>query len=135
MIDTLNTVNPLREGLIESRRPQPFTMIIFGAAGDLAHRKLFPALYNLMVDHWLPHQVNVIGFSRQPFDDSTFRTAVEHSVKQFSRQPLNSDIFDHFANGMHYVAADFNDGQAYEQLRDLLTQLNEEQHMVGNYLF
>ncbi len=135
MIDTLNTVNPLREGLIESRRPQPFTMIIFGAAGDLAHRKLFPALYNLTVDHWLPHQVNVIGFSRQPFDDANFRTEVEHSVKEFSRQPLDHDIFSQFATGMHYVSADFDDETAYENLRDLLTKLNEEQHMGGNYLF
>ncbi|MCY0881396.1 MAG: glucose-6-phosphate dehydrogenase, partial [Firmicutes bacterium] len=59
--------NPLRAGLMESRRPQPFTMIIFGAAGDLAHRKLFPALYNLMVDRLLPLEFHVIGFSRHPY--------------------------------------------------------------------
>ncbi|POB09655.1 glucose-6-phosphate dehydrogenase [Sulfobacillus sp. hq2] len=135
MIDIHSTANPLREGLVESRRPQPFTMIIFGAAGDLAHRKLFPALYNLMVDHWLPHQVNVVGFSRQPFDDDNFRKEIKHSIEQFSRQPLNADVFDQFASGMHYISANFNDPQAYIELRNLLTRLNEEQHLLGNYLF
>ncbi len=135
MTDTQTTINPLREGLVESRRPQPFTVIIFGAAGDLAHRKLFPALYNLMVDHWLPHQINVVGFSRQPFDDDTFRQEIRHSIEQFSRQPLNPDIFEQFASGMHYVAANFDDAHAYEELRDLLLRINEDQHMVGNYLF
>ncbi len=135
MIDTQSLSNPLREGLVESRRPQPFTMIIFGAAGDLAHRKLFPALYNLMVDHWLPHQINVIGFSRQPFDDEAFRHEVEQSIRQFSRQPLDPQIFQQLAAGMHYLTANFNDPEAYARLRDLLNSIRQEQHLPGNYLF
>ncbi len=135
MIETQSLSNPLREGLVESRRPQPFTMIIFGAAGDLAHRKLFPALYNLMVDRWLPHQIHVIGFSRQPFDDGAFRHEVEQSIRQFSRQPLDPQLFQQFSAGMHYITANFNDREAYARLRELLSSISQEQHVPGNYLF
>ncbi len=58
--------NPLREGLSTRAVPQPCSVVIFGATGDLTHRKLVPALYNLAADGELPPAVTVIGFARRP---------------------------------------------------------------------
>lgn len=126
--------NPLRAGLAENRRPQPFTMIIFGAAGDLAHRKLFPALYNLMVDN-LVEPFNLIGFSRQPYADDQFRNEVGKSIQEFSRRPYNGDQFTTFVGDIHYVAANFTDDDGYRALKDILDDISNRPESTGNYLF
>ena len=61
--------NPLREGLSTRAVPQPCAIVIFGATGDLTHRKLIPALYNLAADGELPPAVAVVGFARRPKTD------------------------------------------------------------------
>ena len=65
--------NPLRIGLSTRAVPQPCALVIFGATGDLAHRKLIPALYNLAAAGELPPAVTVIGFARRPKKDDGFR--------------------------------------------------------------
>jgi glucose-6-phosphate 1-dehydrogenase len=64
MTATLQT-NPLREGLVSRATPRPCSIVIFGATGDLTHRKLVPALYNLAADGDLPAGLNVVGFARR----------------------------------------------------------------------
>ena len=66
-------VNPLREGLRVKQGPEPCVMVIFGATGDLTHRKLLPALYNLALEHPLPAGFSVVGFARRPYNDDIFR--------------------------------------------------------------
>ena len=66
--------NPLREGLSHKAVPQPCAVVIFGATGDLTHRKLVPALYNIAADGELPPAVAVIGFARRPKSDEEFRS-------------------------------------------------------------
>ncbi|MGH9808566.1 MAG: glucose-6-phosphate dehydrogenase, partial [Terriglobia bacterium] len=61
MTDTPTLTNPLRAGLRMQRTPEPCTLVIFGGAGDLAHRKLLPALYNLHLDGLLPPRFAVVG--------------------------------------------------------------------------
>src|SRR5439155_6205537 len=65
--------NPLREGLSTRAVPQPCAIVIFGATGDLTHRKLIPALSNLAADGELPPAVTVVGFARRPKNDEEFR--------------------------------------------------------------
>src|ERR1051326_7794139 len=65
--------NPLREGMQTERTPDPCTMVIFGATGDLTRRKLLPALYNLALEHLLPAGFSVIAFARRPYSDEQFR--------------------------------------------------------------
>ena len=128
-------INPLQEGLVDGRRPQPFTLVIFGAAGDLAHRKLFPALYNLMLDHWLPAHFNIVGIARHPYYDDQFRQEIEEAIRQYSRRPWNDVEFARFADEIHYITANFDEGLAYTQLRDLLNQISERHNIPHNYLF
>ena len=65
--------NPLRAGLRLGRMPEPCTMVIIGATGDLTERKLAPALYNLMLGGALPPEFSVVGFARRDLSDAEFR--------------------------------------------------------------
>jgi glucose-6-phosphate 1-dehydrogenase len=90
-------VNPLREGLSTRAVPQPCSVVIFGATGDLTHRKLLPALYNLAADGELPPAVAVIGFARREKSDDDFRREMEEAVRKFSRQTVRDEIWKNFA--------------------------------------
>ena len=71
--------NPFREGLSTKAVPQPCAVVIFGATGDLTHRKLVPALYNIAADGELPPAVAVVGFARRPKSDDEFRQEMEEA--------------------------------------------------------
>jgi glucose-6-phosphate 1-dehydrogenase len=60
------TSNPLREGISTQQAPEPCALVIFGATGDLTHRKLVPALYNLAHEGQLPQSFAIVGFARRP---------------------------------------------------------------------
>ena len=72
--------NPLREGLRIKQTTEPCAMVIFGATGDLTHRKLLPALYNLALEHPLPAGFSVVGFARRPYTDEDFRQQALESI-------------------------------------------------------
>src|ERR1700681_2050383 len=101
--------NPLREGLSARAVPQPCSVVIFGATGDLTHRKLLPALYNLAADGELPPAVTVIGFARREKTDDEFRKELEESTRKFSRQPVRDEIWKTFAQAVYYHQSDFSD--------------------------
>ena len=94
-------VNPLREGLASRAMPDPCSVVIFGATGDLTHRKLIPALYNLAADGDLPPGLSVVGFARRDKTDEVFRTELEEAARKFSRQTINDDLWKIFAGSIH----------------------------------
>jgi glucose-6-phosphate 1-dehydrogenase len=111
-------------------------MVIFGATGDLTHRKLLPALYNLALEHPLPAGFSVVAFARRPYTTETFRQQALESINQYSRQkPVNSQIWESFAAGLHYLQSDFNNAEGYEKLNDLLNRLDQERGTSGNRLY
>src|ERR1051326_5344844 len=114
-------VNPLREGLSSRAVPQPCSLVIFGATGDLTHRKLVPALYNLAADGELPPAVTVIGFARREKSDDDFRSEMEETTRKFSRQPVRDEIWKTFAQSLFYVQSDFSDenGRSEEHTSEL----------------
>src|SRR6478736_2082147 len=73
-------VNPLREGLRLERVPDPSTLVLFGATGDLAHRKVIPALYQLWRTNLLPHEFMLVAVGRRPYDAETFRADIATSL-------------------------------------------------------
>ena len=73
--------NPLRVGLVEERIPEPCTVVIFGASGDLTKRKLVPALYSLARERLVPPGLTVLGFARRPIGDDGFRAAMREGVE------------------------------------------------------
>ena len=83
--------------------PPDQDIIIVGATGDLAQRKLIPALYNLQAQKLLPDGCTIIGAAPFDWDDQRFRDLAESSVKQFSRTPLQKTAFNAFASRLHFV--------------------------------
>ena len=127
--------NPLREGLSMRAVPQPCSVVIFGATGDLTHRKLVPALYNLAADGELPPAVAVIGFARREKSDDEFRRELEESTRKFSRQSVRDEIWKAFAQSIFYHRSDFGDESGYKTLATKLDKIDKERGTRGNRLF
>lgn len=127
--------NPLREGLSSKAIPQPCAIVIFGATGDLTHRKLIPALYNIAADGELPPAAAVIGFARRPKTDEEFRGEMEEATRKFSRQPVRDEIWAEFSKSLFYHQSEFQDEEGYRKLADRLAQLDRESGTRGNRLF
>ena len=115
---------------------EPAVIVLFGAAGDLAWRKLVPALFNLALDQQLPEPFALIGLDRLELSDAALRQRLREGVEQFSRRgsPKNAD-WDRFAARIRYIQADFGDPAAYDRLADLLASLDREWHVHANHIF
>src|SRR5579883_615340 len=128
--------NPLRMDKRGERVPEPCNMVIFGASGDLTHRKLLPALYNLQLGHLLPPEFSVIGFARRPKSDQQFRDEMKASINEFSRQkPVHDDVWSQFEQGMFYVQSTFEDAGGYQKLLELMRKNDRERGTRGNRLY
>jgi glucose-6-phosphate 1-dehydrogenase len=103
------------------RRPEPCTMIIFGA-GDLLHRKLMPSLYHLMLDGLLPDETTVVTVAREPLDDATFKSQVWDALKTFlpNGTPVDAGTYERFAARLYYVSGELGDPATYDTLRERL---------------
>ncbi len=127
--------NPLREGLLSRSVPEPCSLVIFGATGDLTHRKLVPALYNLAADGNLPPSISVVGFARRDKSDEQFRTELEEAARKFSRQKINDDLWPSFASSIFYHRSEFDNLAGYESLSKRLDDLDAHRGTRGNRLF
>jgi len=127
--------NPLREGLSVRAVPQPCSIVIFGATGDLTHRKLIPALYNLAADGELPPAVTVVGFARREKSHDDFRRELEEATRKFSRQNVRDEIWKTFAQSVFYHQSDFCDESGYKSLAAALNEIDKERGTRGNRLF
>jgi glucose-6-phosphate 1-dehydrogenase len=128
-------VNPLREGLSTRAVPQPCSLVIFGATGDLTHRKLLPALYNLAADGELPPALTVIGFARRQKSDDDFRKEMEDAVRKFSRQVVRDEIWKNFRQSLFYHESDFSDESGFKDLAERLEKIDKDRGTRGNRLF
>ena len=104
-----SNANPLREGVTAQSSAEPCVLVIFGATGDLTHRKLVPAIYNLAHEGQLPASFAVVGFARRPKTHEQFRAELRDAVAQHSRfQPINPAVWDSLAQDIRptstYVA-------------------------------
>src|SRR6266436_5104680 len=127
--------NPLREGLVSRATPQPCSIVIFGATGDLTHRKLVPALYNLAADGDLPPGLAVVGFARRDKTDDVFRQELSEAAHKYSRQKINEDLWKNFANSIFYHRSEFGDPEGYRRLKERLEQIDRERGTRGNRIF
>jgi glucose-6-phosphate 1-dehydrogenase len=126
--------NPLREGLRLARTPEPATLVLFGGSGDLAGRKLLPALYNLALQRLLPASFAVVGAARRPTTDDAFRTELHDAVAQFSRnKPINEEVWSSFAQHIRFVATP--DDAGYDALARTLGEVDQAVGTNGNRLF
>jgi glucose-6-phosphate 1-dehydrogenase len=127
--------NPLEEGLSLRRTPDPFALVIFGASGDLTHKKLMPALYALMLRRLLPSRFVIVGVARSQGSDESFREDMKQAVQKYARDDFRQDVWDELAPSLHYVSTDFADDDGENALAAELTRLDEERQLGGNRVY
>jgi glucose-6-phosphate 1-dehydrogenase len=128
--------NPLREGLRLERIPEPCTLVICGATGDLTQRKLGPALYNLMLGGFLPPEFTVVGFARRDLSDEDFQDHLRDGIDQYSRnRPVNRSIWSSFSRGIEYHRGEFHEPDSYTELAKRLDRIDRDRGTAGNRLF
>jgi glucose-6-phosphate 1-dehydrogenase len=133
--DEAALANPLRMGTRLERVPDPCLVVIFGATGDLAHRKIFPAFYNLRRAGLLPLETSIVGFSRRPYTDEAFVKEMHEAVRTHSHNPVEQALWDDFAQMIHYQQGDFDDPSSYRRLAERLDQIDVAAGCRGNRLF
>jgi glucose-6-phosphate 1-dehydrogenase len=126
--------NPLVEGL-ERMPVHPTTLVIFGATGDLAHRKLLPAIYNLAHEGALPERFNVIGISRSEMSDDDYRTVARESIQEHSRRTPDGQVLEKLLEQLRYVPGTFDDDSVFDRLEEELGKFDEEAEIPFNRIF
>jgi glucose-6-phosphate 1-dehydrogenase len=126
--------NPLIEGL-ERLPVHPTSLVIFGATGDLAKRKLLPALYNLAHEGGLPERFALVGNARSEMTDEDFREMAIESVREFSRRPPDEKVLQKLFEDTRYVSGSFDDDEVYEGIASALGDLDEVAGLALNRCF
>lgn len=112
------------------------TFILFGSTGDLAKRKIYPALYNLFLDNKLPKAFSVIGLGRKNVQDAEFQARVEQSVRSFSRRKVQDDaLLQRFVEAFRYSSLDIPVAADYSKLLELVKQREAELDIPENRIF
>ncbi len=126
--------NPLVAGL-ERLPVAPTTLVIFGATGDLARRKLVPALYNLAHEGALPERFHLVGISRKEKTDEEFREECEEAIRRFSRRTPDPDVLKALLSNVKYVAGTFDEDAVYSHLAKCLDEFELEAGEPLNRVF
>ncbi len=126
--------NPLRAYLPRTKAPDPCSLVLFGATGDLAHRKLVPALYKLALSGQLPTDCALVGFGRRDWNDEQFREQLKASAATENGPPAEAE-WSQFASHVFFCEGSFDDEKAFQSLRDRLEQIDAMHNTHGNQLF
>src|SRR5579859_1544411 len=114
----------------------PCAVILFGASGDLAKRKVIPALFDLAAHNSLGSRYAIVGFARTPMNDDSFRSALGDAAKTMSELgDVDPAKWNDFASNLFYSPGDYSDQQAYAQLAKRLAELDAQKSLAGNRLF
>lgn len=112
----------------EARRNlEPCSIVIFGASGDLTHRKLIPALYHLFKEDQIPAGARIIGFARRDKTSESWRAELKEALAQFSRtRPVEEDLWNRFAERVFYCRGDLDNRSDYEKLKSVIAEAESE---------
>src|SRR6476620_5493326 len=129
--------NPLRDPRDRrlSRVAGPSSLVLFGVTGDLARKKLLPAVYDLANRGLLPPSFALVGFGRQNRTNEDLTAAIKESVKAYSRTPFSEVVWNQLSEGIRFVQGDFDDDAAFGRLSDTLADLDEQRGTRGNHAF
>ena len=114
---------------------EPVTFVIFGGAGDLAHRKLLPALYNLHLDGLLPPRVAIVGIGRNQMTDDAYRAFAQDGATQFSRRPIDAHAWPAFASSLFFIRASIEDEHTFAPIGARLDVVEHERGLTGNRIY
>ncbi len=129
--------NPLRDAR-DKRLPRiagPSSLVLFGVTGDLARKKLMPAIYDLANRGLLPPGFSLVGFARRDWDEQDFGKIVHESVKEHARTPFRESVWRTLAEGFRFVSGEFGDDAAFNELARTVDALGAERGTGGNTAF
>ena len=129
--------NPLRDPR-DRRIPRvagPCVLVMFGVTGDLARKKLMPAIYDLANRGLLPPGFSFVGFARRDWEDEDFAQLTYQAVKEYARTPFRDAVWQQLSEGVRFVSGSFDDDEAFDQLASCVMRLDEERGTGGNYAF
>src|SRR5580698_388004 len=129
--------NPLRDPR-DRRIPRvagPCVLVMFGVTGDLARKKLMPAIYDLANRGLLPPGFSFVGFARRDWQDEDFAQVTYRAVKEYARTPFRDAVWQQLSEGVRFVSGSFSDDEAFDQLAHCVRQLDAERGTGGNYAF
>jgi glucose-6-phosphate 1-dehydrogenase len=129
--------NPLRDPR-DRRLPKiagPCGLVIFGVTGDLARKKLLPAIYDLTNRGLLPPGFALTGFARAERGQADFTAIVKEAVKAHCRTTFREDVWRHLEDGWRFVPGDFADDDAVDRLADTVAELDGIRGTGGNHAF
>ena len=125
-----------RSGSIYGANAESCTVVLFGASGDLAKRKVIPAMYDLALYNSLGECYAIVGFARTPMTDETFRNNVGEAAKTISEVgPIDPQKWSDFAGNLFYAEGDYSDPDSYSRLVRRLAELEAAKKLCGNRLF
>ena len=125
-----------RSSSIYGTTAEPCSVILFGASGDLAKRKVIPAMYDLTQHNSLGERYAIIGFARTPMTDESFRATIGEAAKTISEVgPIDPAKWDDFSSNLYYSAGEYGDPNSYAQLAKRLAEIDKEKKLGGNRLF
>ena len=114
----------------------PTIAVIFGATGDLTHRKIIPAFYHLAKNNLLPEDFAIVGFARRPKSDDDFRKDLEEALQEFSHtKPIDMEVWKKLAAHIYFFQGELDDPKSYKSLAEKLKSLPESAKIGENYLF
>ncbi|SDZ10588.1 glucose-6-phosphate 1-dehydrogenase [Micromonospora pattaloongensis] len=130
-------MNPLRDP--QDRRlpriPEPCALVIFGVTGDLAQKKLLPAVYDLANRGLLPPGFVVLGFARRDWGDGDFEALAYESARKYARTPWRDEVWGRLAGNIRFVGGSFDDDAAFDKLATCLDDLRASHGIPGNAAF
>ncbi len=131
------SANPLRDPR-DRRIPRvagPCVLVMFGVTGDLARKKLMPAVYDLANRGLLPPGFSLVGYARRDWADEDFAQLTYESVKEHARTPFRENVWQQLSEGVRFVQGDFDDDAAFDRLAQTVRLLDAERGTGGNYAF
>jgi glucose-6-phosphate 1-dehydrogenase len=126
--------NPLREALPRTRVSEPCALVLFGATGDLAHRKLVPALFELARGGNLPSECAIVGFARREWTDADLRREYEKTVSRIGG-PGFDQVWPQFANRILFSSGTFDEAASYQRLKQTLERADQTLGTRGNRIY
>jgi glucose-6-phosphate 1-dehydrogenase len=129
--------NPLRDPR-DRRIPRlagPCVLVLFGVTGDLASKKLLPAIYDLSNRGLLPPGFSLVGFARRDWADADFAQITHDAVKAHARTPFREEVWQQLREGIRFVQGEFSDDAAFDHLARTVAELDAERGTGGNYAF
>ncbi len=123
------------DGQGPQKKPEPCAFIIFGVTGDLTHRLVIPALYNLAATDLLPEKFCVIGVARKLMSDDALRESLMKGLQQFATRPVEDKVARRLLECVTCIEADPKDPASFDSLKQSIEKLEANQKTVGNRLF